>query len=702
MLSQPVDPISATTHSEPLSIPLHPEINEPLPSEANISVPISRQKKPRKKRRGKSKINKWADRCMYAELLEMVSDPSEPWGGAGADGLPADLESGWVALAPVPQGKRCLAVTQSAADCPSHATLRSRLLGKVLLNRFPSVLPPHTILDCVLDNNWRDNGVLHVLDVIKWKGQDVSDCESAFRFWWRDTRLGELPYTAPPPSHTLKSNDTTIYTFPYPTTLLPVPYHTDTTLPFLLSHIVPSVRLPRSVGIAAPAVPSQGMDVDFSGFGQAVQMKETTIEPDGLLLYVKAASYESGTSPLSSWVPIVPYDGPEHESPLDIFERLMFKFDFTLDDADVDLDLSSQLSNSLNVSNPIQKDADAASNKINEEPFAEIPIDTLLEHLPNILSYSPLFIPILATNDSQSADSKNVTLFRRDLFDARFQLIAQENTTGDTTEAPASSASTKALAFVEAPSDLVPGIYEGGLKTWECSIDLAGYLAGRGPDFDARGKRIIEFGCGTAVPTLFVLRQLLSTSPDEATDTEIHLQDYNASVLELVSFPNVLLTWYTSPAAVSFRTSHPPPEVDEDTESANPNAPGDLFITSELKSAFLASLKTYKIHLKFFSGSWTSFPVAPYDIVLTSETIYRSESLAQFLALLKGSASVQGKQKKKVHLCLVAAKILYFGVGGGVEDFVARVKEQGGSVENVWEVTSGVGRRVMSVQWESI
>ena len=30
-----------------------------------------------------------------------------------------------------------------------------------------------------------------------------------------------------------------------------------------------------------------------------------------------------------------------------------------------------------------------------------------------------------------------------------------------------------ALSFLDAPSDLVPGVYEGGLKTWECSIDLA-------------------------------------------------------------------------------------------------------------------------------------------------------------------------------------------------------------------------------------
>jgi protein-histidine N-methyltransferase len=34
----------------------------------------------------------------------------------------------------------------------------------------------------------------------------------------------------------------------------------------------------------------------------------------------------------------------------------------------------------------------------------------------------------------------------------------------------------RTTAFVDAPADLVPGTYEGGLKTWECALDLAAYL----------------------------------------------------------------------------------------------------------------------------------------------------------------------------------------------------------------------------------
>ena len=62
---------------------------------------------------------------------------------------------------------------------------------------------------------------------------------------------------------------------------------------------------------------------------------------------------------------------------------------------------------------------------------------------------------------------------RRDLFDARFQLLAQGR--------------DEQAALVDAPADLVPGVYEGGLKTWECSLDLAAYL-----DRDVRGLRVLE------------------------------------------------------------------------------------------------------------------------------------------------------------------------------------------------------------------
>jgi snurportin-1 len=65
----------------------------------------------RKKKKGKKKPSKYADKCMYAELLEMSED--NPW--SNVDGLPENLETAWVAVGPVPVGKRCLAVTQQSS-----------------------------------------------------------------------------------------------------------------------------------------------------------------------------------------------------------------------------------------------------------------------------------------------------------------------------------------------------------------------------------------------------------------------------------------------------------------------------------------------------------------------------------------------------------------------------------------------------------
>ena len=45
-----------------------------------------------------------------------------------------------------------------------------------------------------------------------------------------------------------------------------------------------------------------------------------------------------------------------------------------------------------------------------------------------------------------------------------------------------------------AESDLVSGLYEGGLKVWECSFDLVDYIAQNDEEFN--GKTILELGCG--------------------------------------------------------------------------------------------------------------------------------------------------------------------------------------------------------------
>lgn len=48
-----------------------------------------------------------------------------------------------------------------------------------------------------------------------------------------------------------------------------------------------------------------------------------------------------------------------------------------------------------------------------------------------------------------------------------------------------------AMDFLDAPSDLVHGVYEGGLKTWECSLDLVDYIHEKST-LVPNGKRVLE------------------------------------------------------------------------------------------------------------------------------------------------------------------------------------------------------------------
>ena len=62
------------------------------------------------------KRSQWADRCMYAELLELNPGPALNPQIDVEDGLPDDLDTGaWVAISGVPVGKRCLAVTYASS-----------------------------------------------------------------------------------------------------------------------------------------------------------------------------------------------------------------------------------------------------------------------------------------------------------------------------------------------------------------------------------------------------------------------------------------------------------------------------------------------------------------------------------------------------------------------------------------------------------
>ncbi len=90
---------------------------------------------------------------------------------------------------------------------------------------------------------------------------------------------------------------------------------------------------------------------------------------------------------------------------------------------------------------PVQQQTEQQQQDISE--IRSIPLEQALSQLPDTLAYSLLN-----------------GLPRRELWHVKMQIMQQDQDT-----------------FLLGDSDVINGSYEGGLKTWECSIDLAQYLS---------------------------------------------------------------------------------------------------------------------------------------------------------------------------------------------------------------------------------
>jgi protein-histidine N-methyltransferase len=254
-------------------------------------------------------------------------------------------------------------------------------------------------------------------------------------------------------------------------------------------------------------------------------------------------------------------------------------------------------------------------------------------------------------------------------------------------------------------SDLTTNIYEGGYKTWECSLDLARYLLDRGPrkDLDdmARVDHVVEMGAGSALPTLVVWQWALR----EGRGMYFTLTDYNVDVLRLVTVPNLVLTWA---ACLDDRRSHQLFGDEGNPLRSTEEGHGELYVTPELVDAFKQDLEKMGMTLTLISGSWVPMerfvelvPSAPElnTFILGSETIYSPASCAAFT-----DAITALMKRVKTGKAVVAAKRVYFGVGGSVDGFRMECAEKGAVASEIefegldGEGEGGVRRCLVEVQ----
>jgi len=204
-------------------------------------------------------------------------------------------------------------------------------------------------------------------------------------------------------------------------------------------------------------------------------------------------------------------------------------------------------------------------------------------------------------------------------------------------------------AAAECQSDLVPSVYEGGLKVWECSLDLVQFLA-NGKLFEEtnlESKTVLELGCGAGLPGIWCLHKAQAKS--------VHFQDFNREVILGFTMPNVIVN-----------------KADDEDEQ-------------------------FRDRSKFSAGDWKDMMKnveEKFDLILASETIYNLDDLQKFYEALLHFLAPDG-------VALVASKEYYFGVGGGVDSFLELISKNGDKLKTKcsWIEQHGVKRALMELRF---
>lgn len=191
-------------------------------------------------------------------------------------------------------------------------------------------------------------------------------------------------------------------------------------------------------------------------------------------------------------------------------------------------------------------------------------------------------------------------------------------------------------------SDLIHGFYEGGLKVWECSLDLCHHLLdldkGRHSDLLGSGERVMELGCGHGLPSILVLKLLLGNyRSNDNHNFHIVFADYNGFVLRDVTLPNIILNCLSNNDTM---------DTISDLSNNFSLVAGDWL---DMSRKLLDSDKES-------DEEWKSVP-SKYDLILAAETTYTEQSAKDTAYLLLHHL------QPDTGVGFIATKRYYFGVG---------------------------------------
>uniref|UniRef100_A0A0A9WLA4 protein-histidine N-methyltransferase n=1 Tax=Lygus hesperus TaxID=30085 RepID=A0A0A9WLA4_LYGHE len=195
-----------------------------------------------------------------------------------------------------------------------------------------------------------------------------------------------------------------------------------------------------------------------------------------------------------------------------------------------------------------------------------------------------------------------------------------------------------ALQADRAHSDLIPGVYEGGMKIWESTFDLGTLLLKKAPEV-FENKSVLDLGCGSGLLGILAMKM---------GSKSVHFHDYNSEVLSFLTIPNVSLNDKCS--------------LDQ---------------------------------CQFWCGDWGCYEQVDetkFDLILTSETIYNAANHKKLHDVIKSKLNQGGA-------AYVAGKSYYFGVGGSMKGFKETVEnEKIFDVTSIWVSDEGVKREILLLE----
>ncbi|OUM55319.1 hypothetical protein BVG19_g4836 [[Candida] boidinii] len=353
---------------------------------------------------------------------------------------------------------------------------------------------------------------------------------------------------------------------------------------------------------------------------------------------------------------------------------MSFKFGFN-DDSDIELEDTIEESSSTTTNNNNHNNNKYDLSILNSSNN-QFKLNSKLESLEDIVdSMRGERLTYECINNDDEINNllgiNNFKLYKRELFDIKQQLMTEDNdlVSGKQDSAGQDDDEFKIL-IGDIEEDLRKGVYEGGLKSWECSNDLIKYLQHYDQDQDiGKFNTIIDLGCGTSIPSIFIFIKLIKLNMIK--DKTIILSDYNYNVLRLTTIPNLLINYYLN----CLSTQELIILQKKFSDHTGNIRDFEIDLTDNLIDNFLQFLSTNNIKIKLISGNWNlnfleivkeSVDESSKILCISSETIYSSDIIPIISILLVNILKLNSQFENRV---LVGCKDYYFGVGGSVLEF---------------------------------